>query len=700
MKTTWLPGVVVVGLLGLLTYLLMESRSHDLVVRGRMQKEVQALELHDAELTRDVLLARAGLLLNYDTVAQISEILVQDSDVLRQETTTISDSVVQTLLVQQVTALATALQEKRSAVEDFKSDNAVLRNSLLYLTHAPEHLAGRGEAVHVWQRLSPMLLRYLQLSESSVGEELQSVLDQLGPTAAADGEVHTAVRHLQLVVSLLPHVDTVVRQIVDAPTPQLVRALQAAVQRYATQVEARAQVFRFLLYLVAVMLVGYLVAQFARLRARARDLHQINADLQRTMAERLTVETALRTSEERLRAITESANEAIISVDSAGNVMSWNAGATAVFGYAPDEILGTPFTRLLPTRSRETQAQSFAEWSATGHSPFVGRITEMVGLCKDDREVPLEVSLSGWETHEEHYLTGIVRDLTERKRLEETTRQQEMQLIQANKMTALGMLISGVAHEINNPNQLVLLNAQVLADAWADARQILDRYAEHEGGVTLAGLPHAEMRDIIPTLVRDIHESAQRIERIVNDLKDFARPGSPGGLGRVDVNAAAQRALRLLTHLIARRTTRFQTHFAPDLPPIYGDAQHVEQVVVNLVVNALEALPNTMCGVTLSTWFDAEEGCILLEVEDEGSGISAEDLPRLTEPFFTTKHDRGGTGLGLAISSSLVRAHRGSLSFMSESGCGTRARVTLPRTIPEPQRGKVRNADEQRKMIL
>jgi signal transduction histidine kinase len=267
-----------------------------------------------------------------------------------------------------------------------------------------------------------------------------------------------------------------------------------------------------------------------------------------------------------------------------------------------------------------------------------------------------------------------------------------MQLIQANKMTALGMLISGVAHEINNPNQLVLLNAQVLANAWADAMELLDRYAEHEGGLTLAGLPLSEMRDTIPTLVRDIHESAQRIERIVNDLKDFARPGPPGGLGSVNVNAAAQRALRLLTHLIARRTTRFHTHFASDVPPIRGDAQQVEQVVVNLVVNALEALPNTTCGVTLSTRFDAEEGCIILEVEDEGSGIPAEHLPRLTEPFFTTKHDRGGTGLGLAITSSLVRAHGGSLSFTSEPGAGTRARVAVPCAATWPERKEERNA--------
>jgi PAS domain S-box-containing protein len=693
MRTTWSSVAIVAGLLGLLTYLLQESRSHDLSVREQVQEEIQALALHDAELTRDVLLARAGLLPNYDAVAQTSQELAQHSDALRQETVTISDIAAKALLDQRVAVLATALQDKRNAVEDFKSDNAILRNSLFYLTHTPVRLSGQGEteAAQAWSRLAPMLLRYLQLSEPSVGHELHGVLDQLLPTAAADKEVQTTVRHLRLIVTLLPRVDTAVHEIVDAPTPQLVRALQDAVQQYAAQVEARAQVFRFLLYLVAVTLVGYVVAQFARLRARARDLHRINADLHRTMEERQSVETALRTSEERLRAITDSANEAIVSVDSAGNVVSWNAGATVLFGYAPDEILGTPFTRLLPARHREAQVQSFTEWAAAEHAPLAGRIREVVGLRKDAQEFPLEVSLSSWTTHEDYYHTAIIRDLTERKRLEETTRQQEMQLIQANKMTALGTLVSSVAHEINNPNQLVLLNAQVLENAWADAIEVLDGYAQHEGGLTLAGLPHSEMRDTIPTLVRDIHESARRIERIVNDLKDFARPGPPGELGSVNINAAAQRALRLLTHLIARRTTRFHTHFGVDVPPIRGDAQQVEQVVVNLVVNALEALPDVTCGVTLVTRFDAEEGCVVLEVEDEGGGIPAEHLPRLTEPFFTTKHDRGGTGLGLAITSSLVRAHGGSLSFTSEPGAGTRARVTVPCAATRPGRQEESN---------
>ena len=176
MRTTWPSIAIVVGLLGLLTYLLQESRSRDLTVQGRMQAEIQALALHDAELTRDVLLARAGLLPNYDAVAQTSQKLSQDIDSLRRETATVSDTAAKTLLDQRVTVLATALQDKRNAVEDFKSANAVLRNSLLYLTHTPVRLSGQGEAeaAQAWSRLAPLLLRYLQLSEPSVGHELHS----------------------------------------------------------------------------------------------------------------------------------------------------------------------------------------------------------------------------------------------------------------------------------------------------------------------------------------------------------------------------------------------------------------------------------------------------------------------------------------------------------------------------------------------
>lgn len=272
----------------------------------------------------------------------------------------------------------------------------------------------------------------------------------------------------------------------------------------------------------------------------------------------------------------------------------------------------------------------------------------------------------------------MIRDLSARKRLEETTRQQELQLIQANKMTALGTLVSGVAHEINNPNQLVLMNAGLLRDAWGDALEILDARQRERGEFSLAGLGYAEMRATIPTLLRELQDGARRVERIVRDLKDFARPSARGTRHPFALNDAVERALRVLAHPIRTRTRRFEVSLARDVPVLEGDVQQIEQVVVNLVMNALEALPDRERGVRVTTAFDPGGGAVVLEVRDEGVGIPAEHVARLCDPFFTTKQESGGTGLGLAITSSLVRGHGGRLTFSSEPGRGTRAVVRLP----------------------
>jgi signal transduction histidine kinase len=222
------------------------------------------------------------------------------------------------------------------------------------------------------------------------------------------------------------------------------------------------------------------------------------------------------------------------------------------------------------------------------------------------------------------------------------------------------------------------MNAKVLSDAWGDALEILDACQQERGGFSLAGLGYAEMRATIPTLLQEVHDGALRIERIVRDLKDFARP--PGGRTRnpFSLNDAVQRALHLLAHSIRSRTHRFEVTLASDVPAIEGDVQQVEQVVVNLVSNALEALPDRERGVRVITAFDPEEHVVVLEVCDEGVGIPAEHLERLCDPFFTTKRESGGTGLGLAITSTLVRGHGARLTFSSEPGQGTCAVVRLP----------------------
>src|SRR5262245_11455489 len=680
MVKLWKPLSVVAGLLLLLTYLLIQSRNPDLARRARMQEALQNLQLHDTELTRDVLLARAGLLPNYDSLPGIGQQLSQIADALRADSTTVSGAAAMKM-GKHAEALTAALQQKLTLVEYFKSDNALLQNSLRYFTHTGQNIgkqfkAEKNVAAEI-AAVSNVLVRFIHTSELDAGKEAEAALSRLSANPRMQRGLDTLIAHGWLIVEMLPHVDTLLRQIIAAPTTAHADALQNAVLQYANSVEARAQLFRVLLYLVAVILLGYLFYQFARLRSNARDLRRANTDLGREMGERQQAVTALRASEERFRAITESANDAIISADSSGNIVSWNARAEAIFGYAAEEILGTPFTRLMPTRYHLAHLERFRQWSTTS-SRLVGTTVEFSGVRKDGSEFPLEISLSTWSTAHDNYMTGIIRDLSAQKQLQETTRQQELQLIQANKMTALGTLVSSVAHEINNPNQVVLMNSRVLAQAWDDAVGNLDDYAREHGAFSLGGLPYSEMRLTVPTLVRDVHDGARRIERIIDDLKHFSRPRGRGAHSALQLNAAVERALRLLAHLVKNRTDRLHVGLAQGLPSLPGDAQHLEQIVVNLLTNAVEALPDRKRGVTVTTSFDATKRCVVLEVRDEGVGIPPEHLARLCDPFFTTKQESGGTGLGLAITSSLVRLHGGRLTFDSEQGKGTRARVTFP----------------------
>jgi PAS domain S-box-containing protein len=682
--------MVVGSLLLLLTYLLIQSRSPDLALRAHLHEALHAFELHDAWLTRDVLLARAGLLPHYDALAQASRGLSQALETLRQGSQRASGGASK-VLGQHVEALDAVLRQKLTLIEHFTTDNALLRNSLMYVLHVGETLRRQAqdagqEAVAVdIGTLSHALLRFLQTPEHPVGEELAGVMDRLHLALSFSEDLPLLVAHGKLIVDMLPQVDMLLRQIITSPTTTDTRALREATLQHYGRIEDRAQTFRWLLYLVAVALLGYLLYLFARLRAHTRRIRQANADLRREIAERQQTELALGASEERFRAITESASEAIISADQTGAIISWNAGACAIFGYETAEVLGMPLTRLIPARYQEAHAQAFAQWATTGRSRLMGTTVEWSAVRKDGREFPIEVSLSTWATTQGTYVTGIIRDLTARKRLEEQTRQQELQLIQANKMTALGTLVSGVAHEINNPNQLVLMNARMLGDAWQDALDILDAYQREWGTFSLGGLPYREMRETLPALVQDVHDGAVRIERIITDLRDFARPRAPGSPETFALNEAVQRALRLLTPLIRRKTTRFHVDLAADIPPVRGDSQQVEQIVVNLVVNALEALPDPKRGVIVSTRFERPQHCASLVVDDEGIGIPPEHLARLCDPFFTTKQASGGTGLGLAITATLVRAHGGRLTFSSEPGRGTRALVTLPCLSKMPQ---------------
>jgi polar amino acid transport system substrate-binding protein len=280
---------------------------------------------------------------------------------------------------------------------------------------------------------------------------------------------------------------------------------------------------------------------------------------------------------------------------------------------------------------------------------------------------------------------ALEQEISERKRAAEELRLKQQQLVQAGKMASLGTLVSGVAHEINNPNALILMNLPLVSDYLADTRAIVeDHYAQH-GDFQVAGLPYSRIGSRINEKLWEAYESAGKVKHIVEDLKDFARMDSRGFDDQVDLNAIAQKAVRLVENTIRKSTQRFEASYAEHLPPIRGNAMRIEQVIVNLLLNACQALRNDGEGIFLSTQFDATAGEIILELRDEGVGIAEEHLAHLTDPFFTTKREQGGTGLGLSVSIGIVKEHRGTLDFLSTPGQGTTAIFRLP-AIPSEAR--------------
>jgi polar amino acid transport system substrate-binding protein len=186
------------------------------------------------------------------------------------------------------------------------------------------------------------------------------------------------------------------------------------------------------------------------------------------------------------------------------------------------------------------------------------------------------------------------------------------------------------------------------------------------------------MRGEIPRILDEMQDGAKRIKRIVNDLKDFARRDDRADMIPLELNDVVSTALRLVEPTLRKATRRLVVDYAEDLPRFRGNAQRIEQVVVNLVINACQALPDPERGITVTTRQNRSTASLLLTVRDEGVGIDPENLSRLTDPFFTTKRDSGGTGLGLSVSTGIVKEHGGQLNFASTPGVGTTVTLALP----------------------
>ncbi len=360
-------------------------------------------------------------------------------------------------------------------------------------------------------------------------------------------------------------------------------------------------------------------------------------------------------------------------------VIDSNRRAAELFGCSCADLIGmTPADLsplLQPCGARSADLAPKRIDAARRERPFC---FDWVHQRADGTPFDAEISLTAVEVDGDEYTLAIIRDVSERLRLEQEAETRHQQLLQADKMASLGVLVSGVAHEINNPNGLIKSSLHILRPALNDIIPALERCRREHGDFMVGGLPVDELRDALPALLADMQRGADRIAGIVGELRDFARQQPDDLAEDVDLNAVVQAAATLLANIIKKSTNHFELRLGSDLPPVNGHFQRLEQVVVNLLVNACQALTDPDQAIVVETRQTRQANIAEIIVRDEGRGIGPEDVRRITDPFFTTKRDTGGTGLGLSVSSRIISEHNGKLLFNSAPDRGMTATIQLP----------------------
>ncbi|MBK8944905.1 MAG: PAS domain S-box protein [Ignavibacteriae bacterium] len=348
------------------------------------------------------------------------------------------------------------------------------------------------------------------------------------------------------------------------------------------------------------------------------------------------------------------------------------------FGYTPSEFYAhnLTFSDIIFPDDKEKVNNEIKEKIKIGNE----RIKQHFRILTKSGEIRWVDSFSYVRLEDQNsvtHLQGVILDVTEKKLAEEESKLQLEQLMQADKMIALGTLVSGVAHEINNPNNFVLLNIPLIDKIWSNTLPILEKFYEDNGDFNLGdNLTFSKVKNSMPLLLSGIHDGSHRIKSIVEDLKSFVRKDISKYDQDVEINDVIKIASSLTANLISKSTDSFKINFADE--PIYvkGSKQKLEQVIINLIENSCQSLTNRKQSVTIFVKKDLKYA--IINIEDEGKGIEPALVTKITDPFYTTKRNSGGTGLGLSITSKIIVQHNGSLEFISEPNKGTNAIVKIP----------------------
>ncbi len=370
----------------------------------------------------------------------------------------------------------------------------------------------------------------------------------------------------------------------------------------------------------------------------------------------LRAEQALLESEHRLASIISSAMDGIITVDAQQRIVLFNAAAEKIFGYATAEMVGQALDRLLPERFHQTHRHHVDEFGTTHETKrSMGKLGAISGLRASGEEFPIEASISQVEANGQKFYTVILRDITEKRRL-------EAQFLRAQRMESIGTLAGGIAHDLNNLLSPILMAVQMLQLKFTDEQS--------------------------QKMLHLLRVNAERGADMVKQILSFAR-GVEGERLALQPRHLIKEVVKILKETFPK-SIEISFHIAEDLWPIIGDATQLHQVLMNLCINARDALPhggklhikaeNKLLDETYAKMIpEAKAGrYVLLTIRDNGVGIAPEAQSRIFDPFFTTKETGKGTGLGLSTVQGIVRGHGGFVNVYSEVGKGTEFHIHLP----------------------
>jgi PAS domain S-box-containing protein len=379
------------------------------------------------------------------------------------------------------------------------------------------------------------------------------------------------------------------------------------------------------------------------------------------ITERKKEESERRYIEQRYRVMVETASDAVVCIDESGAILLANPATTKVFGYDPADLIGKPLTMLMPEYLRKLHEDGFSRYSATGQRHINWQGTELTGLRKNGQEFPVEISFGELTKDEHRVFTGFIRDISERKQAQRAIQNAQAELARVSRLTTMGELAASIAHEVNQPLTAVNNNSNACLRLLANQNL---------------------QPDVLRRALEEIVADGTRASAIITRIRAFIKK-VPAENNRLDVNEVIGEVLVMMGHGFEENRILLQCELAQALPPVLGDRVQLQQVLLNLIMNGIEAMnevTNRPRTLSVQSRID-ESGDVLIAVRDSGTGLGSESDSVFT-PFFTTKTN--GMGMGLPISRSLIEGLGGRLWARPNSPHGAVFSFTLPISAGSP----------------